>query len=94
MPKQKAKTLTAHRRRMKRRGMHRVELRVHKDDVELVREVASALSDPARKVATRALLQTQFGASGAEERKAYLAAAPFDGIDLARSKDTGRNVDL
>ncbi len=94
MTKAQAKALTAHRRRLKRSGVQRVEVLVHKDDVALIRGIADALSDPTRKAEARALLRSRFGKPTASDLKAYLASAPLEGIDLTRPKDVGRNVDL
>jgi hypothetical protein len=88
------KALSTHRRRLKRRGIARLEVRVHKDDVALVRSVVQALTDPDREVETRALLRDRFGTRPKRGLKALLAAAPLDGIDLARDRDLGRDIDL
>ena len=88
------KPLTAYRRRMKRRGVIRVEVHVRKDDAALVRGVAQALSDPVREAEARAILRERFGAGQAKGFKAHLAAAPLEGIDLTRERDRGRDVAL
>jgi hypothetical protein len=88
------KPLFEFRRRLKRRGIVRVEVLVHKDDATLVRGVAKALADPAREAEARALLRERFGASTAKGLKALLAAAPLQGIDLTRERDTGRDIAL
>lgn len=94
MPNIQRKPVAAYRRRLKRRGVVRVEVHVRKDDAALVRGVAEALSDPAREVEARALLRERFGASKATGLKALLAAAPLEGIDLTREHDLGRDVAL
>ena len=86
--------LARHRQRLKKQGIVRVEVQVRKDDAALVRGVANALSDPAREGATRALLRERFGPPSPTGLKALLAAAPFNDIDLTRSPDTGRAIDL
>ena len=88
------KALSAHRRRLKRRGIARLEVRVHKDDVALVRSVVDALADPDREAETRALLRDRFGTRRSRGLKALLAAAPLEGIELTRDRDLGRDVDL
>jgi len=70
------KPVTAYRRRLKRRGVVRVEVHVRKDDAALVRGVAQAFLDPAREAEARAMLR---GASKANGFKALLAAAPWKG---------------
>ena len=93
MEKSQRKALSANRRRLKQRGIARLELRVRRDDVLLVRGVVEALSDPAREGETRALLRERFGAGRAKSFKAMLAEAPLEGIDLTRQVDFGRDVE-
>lgn len=83
-----------HRARRERQGFVRVEVNVRKEDANLVRRVASALSDPSRQAAARTLLRQRFGESPKVSLKALLASAPLNGIDLDRSRDLGRDVDL
>jgi len=87
-------SITKYRSRMKRRGLVRGDVQVRQEDAALVRNVANALGDPARETDARALLRQQFGSSVAQGLKALLARAPLEGIDLRRSRDTGRAVDL
>ncbi len=93
MPRSQKKTLSAHRRRQKQRGIMRLEVHVREDDAGLIRGVAKALSDPARATEARALLRERFGAQ-ATGLKQLLAAAPLEGIDLTRERDLGRDVAL
>jgi hypothetical protein len=85
--------VSLHRERKKRQGLVRVEVQVRKEDALLLRSVAGALADPARAGETRTLLQQRFGGT-AKSLKALLAGAPLDGIDLERSRDPGRDVEL
>jgi hypothetical protein len=78
------KAVSAHRRRLRRRGIARVEVRVHKDDVALLRSVVAALADPDRGAEARSLLRDRFGARRTRGLKALLAAAPLDGIEIVR----------
>ena len=82
-------TLTAHRRRLKRRGVVRLEVNVRKDDVPLVRGVVKALDDPERQAEARLLLRERFGVAKPTGFKALLAAARLEGIDLTRERDGG-----
>jgi hypothetical protein len=83
-----------HRRRLRSRGLQRVEVRVRREDAPLVRAVAAALADPERGAEARALLRGRFAPAPARSLKEVLASAPLDGIELDRSRDTGRAVDL
>jgi hypothetical protein len=92
MPGSQRKALTAHRRRLRQRGIARLEVRVRRDDVALVRAIVGALADPARAKEARALLRERFGAAGPKGFKALLAQAPLEGIDLGRERDFGRDA--
>jgi hypothetical protein len=83
-----------HRARMARRGFVRVEVKVRKEDASLVREVAAALGDPARQAAARALLRRRLVQPPKAGLKALLASAPLEGIELQRSTDLGRDIEL
>ncbi len=88
------KAVADYRKRLKRQGLTRMEVRVRKTDASLVREVVEALSDPERQHETRALLRERFAANRPKGLKALLAAAPLEGVDLSRDEDYGRDVDL
>jgi len=88
------KTLSAHRRRLKRQGVVRVEVNVRKDDAALLRGVAKALNNPDQRPEVRNLLQERFGNARSRGLKALLAAAPLDGVDLSRPHYFGRDVKL
>jgi hypothetical protein len=94
MPNTQRKALTSYRRRLKRRGVVRLEVHIHKDDVVLVRGVVAALADPEREGEARALLRARFGSGAAKGLKALLASAPLEGIDVGRDRDLGRDVGL
>lgn len=86
------KALSTHRRRLKRQGVVRLEVNVRKDDAPLVRGVVEALGDPEREAEARALLRERFVKPTGF--KALLAAAPLEGIDLTRGRDSGRDFEL
>jgi hypothetical protein len=94
MPIRQKKSLSQYRRRLKRRGVLRLEVHVRKEDASLVRSVVTALSDPSRESETRAMLRERFGGSKAAGLKALLVSAPLEGIDLSRQRDFGRDVEL
>jgi hypothetical protein len=82
------------RARKQRQGFVRVKVNVRKEDANLVRRVAAALSDPLGRAEARKLLRQRFVEPPKVSPKALLASAPLDGIDLDRSRDLGRDVDL
>ena len=94
MPSVRRNSVTSFRRRLKRRGVVRVEVHVPKGDAPLVRGVARALADPSRATEARALLRERFGGDKAVGFKAFLASAPLEGVDLTRERDLGRDVTL
>jgi hypothetical protein len=88
------KALLSYRRRLKRRGVVRLEVHVRKDDAPLVRRVVKALADPERGSEARTLLREHFRGGKAEGLKGLLASAPLEGIDLSREPDFGRDIKL
>ena len=83
-----------YRERLKRNGWVRCEVKVPRDDVDVVRAVATALCDPERGVTARALLRERFGGTRHRSFKELLASCPLEGIDLSRSRELPRDVDL
>lgn len=93
MIKAQRKAIGRFRKRLKRQGLARVELKVRKDDAVLVRNVVRALLSPEQEQTARAILREHFGSRQGEGLKALLAAAPLEGLDLNRERDFGRDVD-
>lgn len=87
------KALRSHRSRMKQRGLVRLEVNVRKEDAPLVRDVATALNDPGREDAARALLRERFGGA-AKGFKNFLSRAPIEDLDLERPRGVARDVEL
>jgi hypothetical protein len=94
VPQVRKSSVKSYRQRMKRRGLVRVEVQVRREDAGLVRGVASALADPDREAETRALLREKVSGGRPKGLKALLASAPLEGIEIERSRDTGRALDL
>jgi hypothetical protein len=88
------KALAEHRNRLRSRGLQRLEVQVRGEDAPLVRAVAAALADPGQAAEARALLLRQFAPAPIRSLKDLIASAPLDGIDLDRSRDMGRAVEL
>jgi hypothetical protein len=87
------KAVAEHRKRLKSRGVVRVEVRAPEQDAALLREIADALIDPARAVQTRSLLRQHFVANPGPGLKELLAAAPLDlELDFDRRPDGDREV--
>jgi hypothetical protein len=85
--------LAEHRKRLRNRGLQRLEVQVRGEDAPLVRAIVAALTDPGQ-ADTRAMLLRQFTPASIGSLKDLIASAPLDGIDLDRSRDTGRDVEL
>jgi hypothetical protein len=85
--------LAEHRKRLRSRGLQRLEVQVRGEDAPLVRAIVAALTDPGQ-ADTRAMLLRQFAPTPMQSLKDLIASAPLDGIDLDRSRDMGRAVEL
>lgn len=89
------KHVAEHRKRLKQRGLVRIELRAPKEDAPLLRDLAAALADPVRAAHTRRLLLEHFNPYAGMGLKELLAAAPLDlELDFDRRVDPPRDVDL
>ena len=89
------KAVAEHRKRMKRRGLVRIELQAAKEDAPLLRDIAAALADPTRVAPTRRLLRQHFNRHTGMNLKELLAAAPLDlELDFERGLDTGREIEF
>ena len=86
--------LAEHRKRLRNRGLQRLEVQVRGEDAPLVRAIAAALTDPGQAAEARALLLRQFAPAPIHSLKDLIASAPLDGIDLDRPRDTGRAIEL
>ena len=86
--------VTRWRKRRQQQGFVRVEIQVRKEDAALMRDVATALVDPERETETRSILREKIAAPRSGGLKALLASAPFEGIDLERPRDFGRDTGL
>ena len=84
------KAVADHRKRLKQRGLVRIEVRAPKEDVPLLREIAGALCDPVHARSTRNTLRELFAIYRAKGFKELLAAAPLEGVDLERDRGPGR----
>ena len=94
MASRQALAVRGYRERMRQGGWVRCEVNVRRDDVELVRAVATALRSQNDAVTTRARLRDVLGATRPRSFKELLAACPIDDRYLDRPRDLGRDVDL
>lgn len=88
------KAVEMYRVRMKTRGLARLEVQVPEEDAPLLRSLARALCDPARAGAVRGVLRESAILADKVDLKELLASAPLEGLDLERSRDTGRDVEF
>jgi len=94
MARKSKSPVATHRARKERHGFVRVEVSVRREAATLVRRAAAALSDPSLSAEARRILRQPFKDRPRASLKALLASAPLEGIDLDRSKDSGRDVEL
>lgn len=88
------KAVRDHRRRLKERGLNRVEVHAIEADAALIRQLAKILREDDERAQ---LVRTQLDELIAERPsglKALLAAAPLDGILITRSRESGRAIEL
>ena len=89
------KAVQRHRERQAQRGLIRMEINVPEQDRQMLRSVAGELrrggllADRIRKLLASAL-------EGKElvDFKKFLESAPLEGLELERSKDTGRDFEF
>jgi hypothetical protein len=92
MTSSQQRAVSNHRKRLHQRGVVRLEVKVCKQDVPLVRGVVTALNDPMREEGVRAMLREQF--SEATGFKEFLLQAPIEDLDLDRPESVVRDVEL
>jgi hypothetical protein len=84
-----------YRKRLKERGLVRLEIQVLEPDAPLIRQITKVLrGDPLHAAKIRTQLHQIVGTEQKHGLKVLLASAPLEGIDLSRSQDRGRDVDL
>ncbi len=89
------KALRKHRRRLRDQGLVRLEVQASEADAPLIRALARALlNEPEKAALLRRQLRATMGRPEGEGLKALLAAAPLEGIEISRSRDLGRVIDL
>lgn len=86
--------VTAFRKRLRQKGMVRVEIHVREEDASLVRSVAKALGNPQMAAEARSILRARFATPPRPGLKSLLASAPLEGVDLERPRDMGREIKL
>ncbi|MCA3361649.1 MAG: hypothetical protein INF74_06835 [Roseomonas sp.] len=86
--------MAEHRKRLRSRGLQRLEVQVRGEDAPLLRAVVAALADPGQAAEARALLLRCFTPGPVRSLKNLIESAPLDGIDLDRPRDMGRAVEL
>lgn len=89
------KAVQRHRDRQAKRGMVRMEISVPEGDRELLRQTAANLrvgGDLAEK--TRMALLSVINPYEGMGLKELLEAAPLEDLDLERSRETWRDIDL
>ena len=94
-PSAQKRAVEHYRKRLKERGIVRLEVYASETDAVLIRHIAKVLREESEQaVQVRKQIRSLIGPREKPSLKALLASAPLDGIDLSRQKDTGRKVDL
>ena len=86
----------SYRERQRRRGLRRLEVQAPEADVPLLRELVRLLRKDSQEASElRRLLRRALAPEPPEGTlKQLLEAAPLEGIDLSRSRDFGREIEL
>jgi|SRR5882672_161977 len=89
------KAVRSHRRRLKHRGLQRVEVHASAPDAALIRRLARLLrTDEEGAGRVRQQLRASMGRDDTLGLKALLAAAPLQGVQIKRSRERVRKIDL
>lgn len=89
------KAVRSHRRRLKHKGLQRVEVHASAPDAKLIRRLARFLrADEEGAGRVRQQLRASMGGEDAPGLKALLAAAPLQGVRIKRSRERGGKIDL
>lgn len=95
MTKENRKSVSDYRKRQADAGLRRVEVMVPKGDRVLIRRVAATLQDEDdRSRELRQVLRGYVLPPPDGGLKQLLTAAPLEGVDLERSLDDRRAIDL
>ena len=95
MTSPKNKAVTNYRNRQKEKGIARVEVSVPDTDCELIRQTAANLRAGGEIAEqTRAAIRSVINPYAGMNFKQLLEAAPIEDLDLERSKETARDIDL
>ena len=89
------KAVTNYRNRQKEKGIARLEVSVPDTDCELIRQTAANLRAGGEIAEqTRAAIRSVINPYAGMNFKQLLEAAPIEDLDLERSKETARDIDL
>ena len=94
MEDSREKAVRDHRRRLKARGLKRVELEASASDATLLRQLAKILRGGDEQASQLRTRLAALAGPGSTDLKALLASAPLEGLRIKRSRDRGRSVDL
>ncbi len=86
--------LKNHRRRLKEKGLKRVEVEARDSDASLIRQLARALRADGDKAREARQILIDLLASEQTGLKELLLSAPLEGVRITRSVDAGRPVEL
>lgn len=95
MSSSQKKAVERHRRRQLKNGIVRMEINVPKADREMLRKAAAKLragGQVAERI--RAVLDSILNPFDGLTLKELLESAPLEGVDLERSRETARDIDL
>ena len=94
MSTSREKAVQNHRRRLKERGLKRVEVAAAETDAALIRKLAKVLRGEGTSAEKARQRMSEIVAATGPGLKDLLASAPLEGIRITRSRDPGRIIEL
>lgn len=94
MSTSREKAVQNHRRRLKARGLKRVEVEAAESDAAMIRTLAKMLRSEGQGAETARQRLSEIIAGKGPGLKALLESAPLEGICITRSRDPGRIIEL
>ena len=95
MGQSQKKAVRRHRKRQKEKGLVRVEVNVPEVDKPLIRQLARNLCSGGQTAEhTRAVLTAALNPYEGMDLKQLLENSPLDELELERSRETWRDIDL
>ena len=94
MSTSREKAVQNHRRRLRERGLKRVEVEAAETDAALIRQLAKVLRGGGKNAEKARQRMSEIVVATGPGLKDLLVLAPLEGIRITRSRDPGRITEL